>query len=94
MGAIQKKSFEEPDEVRRFPMGLGQLVRVGSLTLGRGILAPGWRWSTSLKPVQGTPSCQIHHLQVLLAGRFRVEMDDGEAAEFGARRRVRCPSRT
>lgn len=83
MGAIQKKNFDTPDEIRRFPEGIGQLVRVGSLTLGRGILEPGWRWSTSVKPLQGTSSCQIHHLQLLLAGRFRVEMDDGEVGEFG-----------
>jgi class 3 adenylate cyclase len=81
--AIQRKSFDEPDEVRRFPNGIGQLVRVGSLTIGRGILEPGWRWSTSVKPIQGTPSCQIHHLQVLLAGRFGVEWDDGDTGEFG-----------
>jgi len=81
--AIQQKSFDAPDEVRRFPQGTGELVRVGSLTIGRGILEPGWRWSTSLKPIQGTSSCQIHHLQLLLAGRFHVEMDDGETAEFG-----------
>jgi class 3 adenylate cyclase len=81
--AIQRKSFDEPDEVRRFPNGIGQLVRVGSLTIGRGILEPGWRWSTSVKSIQGTPSCQIHHLQILLAGRFGVEWDSGEAAEFG-----------
>lgn len=83
MGAIQKKNFDTPDETRRFPEGIGQLVRVGSLTLGRGILEPGWRWSTTVKPIQGTSSCQIHHLQLLLAGRFRVEMDDGDVGEFG-----------
>ena len=83
MGAIQKKSFDTPDEIRRFPAGIGQLVRMGSLTLGRGTLEPGWRWSTSLKPIQGTSSCQIHHLQLLLAGRIRVEMDDGEVGECG-----------
>ena len=53
------------------------------MTIGRGTLEPGWRWSTSLKPIQGTPSCQVHHLEVLLAGRFHVEMDNGESAEFG-----------
>ena len=58
-------------------------MHVGSLTIGRGILEPGWRWSTSMKPIQGTPSCQVHHLEILLAGRFRVEMDDGTTAEFG-----------
>ena len=38
-------------------------MHVGSLTIGRGILEPGWRWSTSLKPIQGTASCQVHHLE-------------------------------
>jgi len=81
--AIQQKSFDTPDEVRRFPKGVVDLVRVGPVTLGRGILEPGFRWSTSLKPIQGTTSCQIHHLQVMLQGRFHVEMDDGESVEFG-----------
>ncbi len=80
--AIQQKSLDAPDEVRRFPKGTVALVRVGSLTIGRGILEPGFRWSTSLKPIQGTPSCQIHHLQLLVQGRFHVEMDDGETAEI------------
>ncbi len=81
--AIRRKSLDAPDEVRRFPKGTGQLLQIGSLTIGRGILEPGWRWSTSLKPIQGTDSCQVHHLEVLLAGRFQVQMDDGEMAEFG-----------
>ena len=81
--AIQQKSFDAPDEVRRFPKGIVHLVHVGSVTLGRGILEPGFRWSTSLRPIQGTASCQIHHLQLMLQGRFHVEMDDGQAVEFG-----------
>ena len=80
---FQRKSLDTPDEIRRFPKGAGHLVQIGSLTIGRGVFEPGWRWSTSLRPIQGTPSCQVHHLEVLLAGRFHVEMDDGEAAEFG-----------
>ena len=83
MGTIQKKNLDTPDEVRRFPKGIGQLVRIGSLSIGRGVLEPGWRWSTSVKSIQGTSSCQIHHLQVLLAGRFGVQMDGGETGEFG-----------
>ena len=81
--AIQHKSFNAPDEVRRFPKGIVNLVHLGSVTMGRGILEPGFRWSTSLRPIQGTPSCQIHHLQLMVQGRFHVEMDDGEAAEIG-----------
>jgi class 3 adenylate cyclase len=81
--AIQHKSFNAPDEVRRFPKGIITLVHLGSVTMGRAILEPGFRWSMSLKPIQGTPSCQIHHLQLLVQGRFHVEMDDGQTAEFG-----------
>jgi class 3 adenylate cyclase len=81
--AIQHKSFNAPDEARRFPKGILTLVHLGSVTMGRAILEPGFRWSTSLKPIQGTPSCQIHHLQLLVQGRFHVEMDDGQTAEFG-----------
>ncbi len=83
VAAVQQKSFDAPDDVRRFPGGIVDLVHIGSVTMGRGILQPGFRWSTSLKPIQGTPSCQIHHLQLMLQGRFHVEMDDGETAEFG-----------
>ncbi|MEO8425438.1 MAG: adenylate/guanylate cyclase domain-containing protein [Actinomycetota bacterium] len=81
--AIQQKSFDAPDDVRRFPKGIVNLVHVGSVTMGRGILEPGFRWSTSLRPIQGTSSCQIHPLQLMVQGRFHVEMDDGESAEFG-----------
>ena len=80
--AAQRKSLDAPDEVRSFPHGTAHLVHVGSLTIGRGVLEPGWRWSTSLGPAQGTPSCMVHHLEVLLEGRLRVEWDDGESAEF------------
>jgi class 3 adenylate cyclase len=83
VAAIQRKSFDAPDDVRRFPGGIVDLVHIGSVTMGRGVLQPGFRWSTSLKPIQGTPSCQIHHLQLMLQGRFHVEMDDGETADFG-----------
>ncbi len=82
MGSIQRKNLDAPDEVRPFPKGIGNLVNVGSLTIARGVLEPGWRWSTHIQPVMGTPSCPIHHLNLLLSGRFAVRMDDGEEMEF------------
>ena len=54
VAAIQQKSFDAPDDVRQFPLGTVDLVHIGSVTMGRGILEPGFRWSTSLKPFQGT----------------------------------------
>ncbi len=36
-----------------------------------------------MKPMAGTASCQVHHIQAFFSGRFHVRMDDGEEAEFG-----------
>ena len=83
MGRIDLKSFRDPDELRQFELGTGEIVRVGSQTIGRAALQPGWRWSTHMQPAMGTPSCPVHHVQVLLSGRFVVRMDDGEEMEFG-----------
>lgn len=82
VGAITRKSLDRPDEVRRFQLGSGELTRVGSHVIGRGVLEPGRRWSTHMGPVMGTPSCPVHHVQILLAGRFAIRMDDGEEAVF------------
>ena len=78
MGRIQRKNLAHPDEVRPYDHGVGSLTRVGTLTLGRAELEPGWRWSTHMGPVMGTPSCPVHHVQLLVSGRFGVRMDDGE----------------
>ena len=83
MGRIDRKSFRDPDELRPFELGTGEIVRVGLQTIGRAALQPGWRWSTHMQPAMGTPSCPVHHVQVLLSGRFAVRMDDGEEMEFG-----------
>ena len=82
MSRIERKSLEFPDEVRDLGLLTVNLVRVGSLTLGRGTVQPGWRWSTHMPRLTDEPLCQIHHLQLLLSGRFAVQMDDGEYAEI------------
>ena len=82
MGRIQRKSLNEPDELRELPHLTLNILRVGSLTVGYGIVHPGFRWSTDLRKETDEPLCQIHHLQLLLSGRFAVEMDDGEYAEI------------
>jgi len=76
------KNLDQPDEMRRLGHGTGAFVALGSIAIGRAILEPGWRWSKDIQPLVGTPSCQIHHLQLLLAGRFAVRMDDGDEQEF------------
>ena len=82
MGAIKHSNLDRPDELRRFELGTGALARVGAHTVGRGVLQPGWRWSVHMGPVMGRTSCPVHHVQVLLSGRFGVRMDDGEEVVF------------
>jgi len=53
--AIQQKSLDTPDEVRRFPKGIVDLVHIGSVTIGRGILEPGFRWVDVAEADPGNP---------------------------------------
>jgi len=82
MGRIVRKSLNEPDEVRAMPLLAMDLVRVGPLFVGRGTVQPGWRWSTHMRQETDEPLCQIHHVQLMVSGRFAVQMDDGEYAEI------------
>ena len=83
-GRVETKSFDRPDETRRFPHGVGAFVDIGSLAIGRAILEPGWRWSTDIKPAVGTELCELHHVHVLVAGRMAFQTDGGDLHEFEA----------
>lgn len=83
MAPMQKKSLAQPEETRTFPLGCLELVTVGGVTFGRSTFQPGWRWSTSVKPLVKTESCQATHLQYHVSGRLHVVMDDGSEMEFG-----------
>jgi class 3 adenylate cyclase len=82
MGAIRRRSFEEPDEVRDLPGLTVSLAHIGSNRIGRGVVQPGWHWSKHLGPIMRAESCPVHHVQVLLSGHFTVRMDDGEEVAF------------
>lgn len=53
VGAPEKKSLDEPDEVRQFELGSLRMVKVGSQVIGRGTMQPGWRYSTHMSPTMG-----------------------------------------
>jgi quercetin dioxygenase-like cupin family protein len=75
---LQKKSFEEPDEVKTpFEKGRIEVIQLGGLTFSRETLEPGWKWSKHVKPNVGTDSCQRYHVKYIVAGRQRVVMSDG-----------------
>jgi hypothetical protein len=80
---IEAKNIDTPDDKRSFEHGDLAIVNVTGMTLARAEFRPGWRWSTDVKPMVGTASCQAAHAGVILSGRFRVRMDDGEEREFG-----------
>ena len=77
MSKAQLKNFGKPDEVRQFPKGKVELIKIGEATVGRAVLEPGWRWATSVKPIAKTKSCQAPHFQYQISGVIRVRMDDG-----------------
>jgi class 3 adenylate cyclase len=82
MPRLQSKSFATPDEHRTFPNGSADVVVLDESTIGLARWEPGWRWSTHLAPIAGTPTCQVHHLGYAISGRLRVEMDDGPTLEI------------
>jgi hypothetical protein len=75
------KNFSMPNEVREFPLGKLELVNIGNATVGRATFLPGWRWSTSVKPIVNTHSCEAPHLQYHVSGTLKVQMDDGTVLE-------------
>lgn len=77
-------SFEKPDEIREFPKGKLELVKIGGAVIGRATFEPGWKWSTSLQPLAKTKSCEAPHFQYHISGTLAVQMDDGTLLECKA----------
>jgi len=77
MPRLQRKSFASPDQVRMFPTGRVEVIRLDDVTLGRFALQPGWRWSKDVGPVARTRSCQLRHVGYAISGSLQVTMDDG-----------------
>ena len=82
MPRLQFKSFAAPDESRTIPQGSARIVTLDEATVGLARWEPGWRWSTHLAPIAGTPTCQVHHLGYAISGRLSVVMDDGQTIEI------------
>jgi quercetin dioxygenase-like cupin family protein len=80
---LAARGFARPDEVREFPKGRVGVVALGDVTVGRGELEPGWRWSEHVGPIAGTASCEVAHTGYVLSGRMHVVMDDGAEGEAG-----------
>jgi hypothetical protein len=62
------KNLSAPDETISLEKGSASTVRIGELVVGRLVLETGWRWSTHVRPIAGTASCQFHHVGIVLSG--------------------------
>jgi len=82
MNESEHKTFAHPDELREFPRGRAEILRIGGGEVGRLVFEPGWRWSNDVKPLAKTKSCEAPHFQYHVAGRLAIRMDGG--TEFSA----------
>ena len=80
MARLQYRSFATPDEVRRFPRGSAGIVSFDEVAASLIACEPGWRWSTHIRAIMGTESCQLHHVGYTLSGRMGVLTDEGQEA--------------
>ena len=78
------KRFEQPDEVREFPLGKFELVHVGGMTIGRATYQPGWKWSVHVGDQLGETSCHVEHVGMVVSGCATAAMDDGDVIEMRA----------
>ncbi len=85
MPALIRKSFNAPEETRMFKDASGRLdlVNVEEGPVGLATFQPGWRWSSHVKPIAYTDSCQSAHVCYFLSGRMMVVADNGEEIGYG-----------
>jgi class 3 adenylate cyclase len=88
---LQRRRFSEPNDVRHFPQGRVDVVEMDDYVVGQMVYEPGWRWSTSVKPIAGTEACQYHHFGYTVSGRLRVQMPDGTELEIGPQELFEIP---
>ena len=89
---VEVKSFDKPDETRMFEgKGMAEVVVLAGKTVARGTFEPGWRWSTNVKPIAGTDTCQVSHLGYCQQGRMRIHMNDGSEQEIAPGEVVAIP---
>ena len=83
MSSIEVKSFNNPDEVNtNFNNAKMESVNVGGERVIRITLQPGWKWSSDVKPVVQTDSCQTKHLGIITSGAVCCRHDDGTEVTY------------
>src|SRR5256885_14242146 len=90
--AAELKAFGKADEVREFPQGRVELVKIGGATIGRAVFEPGRRWATSVQPIAKTHSCEAPHFPDHASGVLRTPMDNGQECDCKPGDRSLLPS--
>jgi class 3 adenylate cyclase len=81
MPSLISKPFARPDAIREMPKGRAEILELGEVTVAMARWEPGWRWSTHLRAIAGTASCEVHHLGYSVSGLLRVTLDDGQTLD-------------
>ncbi len=79
MKKMELVNFKKAGEVRKFPKGKVEIVKIGGGVVGRATFLPGWKWSKHVQPLAKTKSCVAPHLQYQISGTMKIVMDDGTA---------------
>jgi hypothetical protein len=78
------KRFENPDEIRNFPKGKFELIRIGGMAIGRASYEPGWRWSADVGAATGAKMCSVEHVGMVISGCATAATSDGRIIEMRA----------
>jgi hypothetical protein len=81
---VALKRFESPDEVRTFEKGRLEIVRIGSVVIGRASYQPGWKWSEHIGPTVGAARCSVEHVGLVLSGIATCAFADAPPIELRA----------
>src|SRR5690348_16290766 len=84
MASIESKSMDTPDETRTPDKTIVSVVQLGSATVARLSVEPGWRWSECIKPVVGGECCQAAHLGYVVSGSLHIASKDGSELDLGS----------
>src|SRR5690349_1589263 len=82
MPKLQRRRFNDSEDVRKFPNGEVRIVNLDDMVFGEFVLQPGWKWSEDVRPIAGTAQCQHRHIGYVISGRLHITMHDGSTMEF------------
>lgn len=79
----EAKATSTSAEARRLGNTELSVAALGDATITREVMAPGWRWSTDVKPIVGTDLCRAMHQLYVVSGRMHIVTEDGAELEVG-----------